>query len=179
MSNKVQISLAGVLQDLKDGMTRAEIGAKYGLNGNQTNRLFANPKLKGKKTMKFSFDVVDDAPDEPIRVFEAKKTGPALVGGFSNRTQASLPLDSNPKPDNEPAGDAPETETVPEVPKPQPEVPVTDPGIAPGPKPETSPYPGMTSQPAPQSSGTNDWGTATTSEAPKKEEPIVEQNGLW
>jgi len=176
--DKVQISLAGVLQDLKDGLTRAEIGAKYGLNGNQTNRLFSNPKLKGKKTTKFDFDLVDDAPDEPIRVFEPRKTEPALVGGFTNRTQASMDIpEVNPKPASEPAGDAPEIENPPAPPKPEPEV--ADPGIAPGPKPEQNPYPGMGSQAAPQPAEASDWGTAPTSATPKPEEPIVEQNGLW
>lgn len=153
--DKVQISLSGVLQDLKDGLTRAEIGAKYGLNGNQTNRLFSNPKLKGKKTTKFDFDLVDDAPDEPIRVFEARKTEPALVGGFSNRTQANLPLDSNPDP-------SPDIAPTPVQPEPQ---VTTDPGIAPVADPQTSPG--------------SAWDTAPATEAKKPEEPIVEQNGLW
>lgn len=65
----IEISIAGVQQDLANGLDRLQIGEKYGLNKSQTKRVFMNPKLKGlkTKTVKVPFVLVDDAPALKIK----------------------------------------------------------------------------------------------------------------
>lgn len=61
-----QISISQVLTDLENGVTRAEIGTKYDITAREVKALFEHPKLKGKKakkTLKLTFDIVDDTPD--------------------------------------------------------------------------------------------------------------------
>jgi len=60
------LTVSQILADLQSGLTRAEIGEKYGLNGVQVKALFNNPKLKNKKTIKVkgaAFVLVDDTED--------------------------------------------------------------------------------------------------------------------
>lgn len=61
------LTVSQILADLQAGLTRAEIGEKYGLNGIQVKALFKNQKLKNKKTIKekgAAFILVDDT--EPV-----------------------------------------------------------------------------------------------------------------
>ena len=61
-----QISISAILNDLENGVTRAEIGANYEISPREVKVLFDHPKLKGKKAKKVftpSFDIVDDVPD--------------------------------------------------------------------------------------------------------------------
>ena len=46
----VRLTVKQILSDLDSGLTRAEIGTKYGLTGADVTRLFKHPDLKGKKT---------------------------------------------------------------------------------------------------------------------------------
>ena len=65
---KVQLTISMILQHLKDGMTRDQIGEKYGLNKAQVKILFRHPKLKFKKTIlpkDLPFELTDDT-EEPI-----------------------------------------------------------------------------------------------------------------
>lgn len=48
--SKTAVSVSDVLQMLKDGKTRSQIALHYHMNRAQMMRLFAHPKLKGKKT---------------------------------------------------------------------------------------------------------------------------------
>lgn len=64
--NKPQISVSGVLQDLKDGLTRDGIAEKYGISKAAVKRLFKHPQLKNKKTIKpreEEFILVDDVTE--------------------------------------------------------------------------------------------------------------------
>lgn len=66
-----QISISQVLADLENGVTRAEIGTKYDITAREVKALFEYPKLKGKKakkTLKLTFDIIDDTEEasEPI-----------------------------------------------------------------------------------------------------------------
>lgn len=66
MSNTITITVSGVLNDLKNGLSREEIGAKYGLNKSQVKDLFQHPKLKNKKTIKVkspAFILEDDTEE--------------------------------------------------------------------------------------------------------------------
>lgn len=59
----VNITVSQILADLKSGLTRDEIGEKYGLNKAQVKAVFSHPKLKNKKTIKqkgAAFILVDD-----------------------------------------------------------------------------------------------------------------------
>lgn len=49
---KIQLTVQGVLEDLQNGLTREDIGEKYGLNKAEVKRVFQHPKLKNKKTIK-------------------------------------------------------------------------------------------------------------------------------
>lgn len=62
---KTQLTVSGILGDLGNGLTRANIQAKYNLTGKDLTALFSHPKLKGKKTTPApSFVLTDDTPDE-------------------------------------------------------------------------------------------------------------------
>lgn len=63
----VNLTTSMVLNHLKEGLTRNEIGTLYGLNGVQTKILFSHPKLKNRKTIKekgVAFILVDDLDDD-------------------------------------------------------------------------------------------------------------------
>ena len=64
-----QIIVEDVLQMLKDGKTRAEIGEFYGLTAGGVKKLFTHPDLKGRRThQKFDFVVVkkEDAVENAV-----------------------------------------------------------------------------------------------------------------
>lgn len=63
--DKKVIGIAQVLQHLKDGMTRDDIAAEYGITKGECKILFQHEDLKGKKTIKKpSFVIVADATAE-------------------------------------------------------------------------------------------------------------------
>lgn len=82
MNEKVTINISSVLEDLKTGMTRTEIGQKYGLNKRQTAMMFKNPKLKGRKTAKVSFELVDDVPDAKVAEEHDEASVSQMVGNL-------------------------------------------------------------------------------------------------
>ena len=47
---QIQLTTAQILADLNDGLTRDEIGTKYGLTKSDVVALFKHPDLLGKKT---------------------------------------------------------------------------------------------------------------------------------
>lgn len=62
MEDKKVIGVVQVLQHLKDGMTRNEIAAHYGITKSECKMVFMDVRLKGKKTIKKpTFTLVDDA----------------------------------------------------------------------------------------------------------------------
>jgi len=70
---KVQLTISMILQHLKDGMTRDDIGTKYGLNKAQVKILFRHPKLKFKKTIlpkDLPFELTDDTEEEKVEAKE-------------------------------------------------------------------------------------------------------------
>lgn len=67
MSGQKVIKVSEVLNDLKNGLTRDNIGEKYGLNKAQVARLFQHEKLKYKKTiLPDTFTVEDDTEEAPV-----------------------------------------------------------------------------------------------------------------
>jgi hypothetical protein len=75
-AQKPKISISEVLKMLEDGKTRKEIGEHFGLSGAATKALFANEKLKGRKTHVNhgeAFEIEDDAPDVQPLVIKPKK----------------------------------------------------------------------------------------------------------
>ena len=74
MSNKVKISIPDVKQDLANGLTRKEIGQKYGLNFTNTKALFQHPELKGLKTKKPFDPAFEIVGEETAQVAEAVAT---------------------------------------------------------------------------------------------------------
>lgn len=81
---KKQISIAGILEDLQNGLTRLanqdgydpQIGSiqeKYELSAAEVKHIFKHEKLKGKKTIKqkeLSFELVDDVVEDVQEVTE-------------------------------------------------------------------------------------------------------------
>ena len=58
---QVQLTVSGILTDLENGLTRANIQSKYNLTGKDLGILFKHPKLKGKKTkVAPKFILIDD-----------------------------------------------------------------------------------------------------------------------
>ena len=57
-----QISISAILEDLKNGMTRKDINAKYELNPIDIKKLWSHEKLKNKKTAKYvsELEIIDD-----------------------------------------------------------------------------------------------------------------------
>ena len=65
MSTKKEITISGTLQLLKEGLTRPEVAEHYGITMADCRRLFAHPKLKGKKALSQpDFVLVDDTVEE-------------------------------------------------------------------------------------------------------------------
>ena len=57
---KVKIKISEVLSFLDKGMTREEIRSFYGLNKTDFKKLFSHEKLKGLKSKKVGFEIVDE-----------------------------------------------------------------------------------------------------------------------
>ena len=67
MSEKKQISVSAVIDDLNNGLSRLQIGEKYGLTARETKEMFKHPSLKGKKAKKVfepSFELINDVENE-------------------------------------------------------------------------------------------------------------------
>jgi hypothetical protein len=72
MSTEKKIGIAQVLQHLKNGLTREEIAAHYGIDMTECRALFKHPELLGKKTHKKpSFVIVEDEETEVVNMTEA------------------------------------------------------------------------------------------------------------
>ena len=60
-TSKQVIGVEQILQQLKEGMTREDIGKHYGLTKSEVKLIFMDSRLKGKKTVKKpTFILVDD-----------------------------------------------------------------------------------------------------------------------
>jgi hypothetical protein len=79
-TEKVKVTVNGILLDLKAGLDRKAIAEKYGLKMKEVKKIFQNPQLKGRKTAKEiedGFELVDDfdgtvaPPTKATRVTEA------------------------------------------------------------------------------------------------------------
>lgn len=58
----IRLTIAQILEDLDNGLTRAGIGQKYDLSGADVSRLFQHAELKGKKTKALpNFIIVSEA----------------------------------------------------------------------------------------------------------------------
>lgn len=76
----MQIKVSEILNDLTNGLTRADIKAKYNLSTAQMKSIFSHPKLKGRKTKQVT---------QPIELVDDMEVSPAPV---PVRIQAELPF---------------------------------------------------------------------------------------
>lgn len=77
---KKEITVKEVLECLRNGMDRKEIGQKYGLRPFEVAALFKHPKLKNKKVIKpkeYSFEIIDDEEDAEVKVATDPEEGDA------------------------------------------------------------------------------------------------------
>lgn len=84
MEKKTRITVSGILEDLRNGLTRTSndkyydeergcIQEKYNLSTNDLKALFQHPMLKGKKTIRqkeLSFVLIEDVEEEVTEVVE-------------------------------------------------------------------------------------------------------------
>ena len=64
MSDKKQIKISEVLVLLEQGKKRSEIATHYGITDADVKKVFAHPKLKGKKAHKEPiWELTDDTDD--------------------------------------------------------------------------------------------------------------------
>lgn len=69
MTEKITVTIKGLLEDLDEGLTRPEIAKKYGLTLTDVREIFKHDKLKDKKARTaprfILIDDTDDAPNQP------------------------------------------------------------------------------------------------------------------
>lgn len=74
MSDKVKLTVNGLLEDLEQGLTRPEIAEKYGLSMSSINKAFKHPKLAGKKAKSVpKFILIDDEDEQQLGLFEKEQ----------------------------------------------------------------------------------------------------------
>jgi len=86
---KKAITVSQVQQDLKDGLDRKAIGAKYSLKPFEVAKMFQHPKLKNKKVIKpkeLSFDLVDDVKSASADAHEGGPLAETVVEPISEST---------------------------------------------------------------------------------------------
>lgn len=85
MSDKKQITISEVLGLLEQGKKRSEIATHFGITGADCKKLFAHPKLKGRKAHKAPiWELVDDVAmvEEPVvEAAEVADAGPETPVG--------------------------------------------------------------------------------------------------
>jgi len=110
---KIQLTISGLLADLKNGLTRDDIGAKYNLNKTQVKQVFKHPKLKNKKTIKPVeplFDLVDDTTAPQLELNLTATPAPEVEEPADNYTQVGVNLtDDTAEPEAEASQATPET----------------------------------------------------------------------
>ena len=77
------VTLSSVLEDLKNGMSRKDINAKYELNPIDIKKLWSHEKLKNKKPAKYvsELELIDDTIVEmPV----TKNINPSVNGPIAN-----------------------------------------------------------------------------------------------
>lgn len=83
MSERQTIVVEDVLEMLRQGKTRDEIGTHYGLNGVDLKKLFQHPQLKGRRTHK-----------EPSFIVVSRAESSVEVGGSN---EGAMPETSEPE----------------------------------------------------------------------------------
>lgn len=71
------VTISAILEDLKNGMTRKDINAKYELNPIDIKKLWSHEKLKNKKTAKYVSEL--ELIDDTIEVDYGKNPLPTTV----------------------------------------------------------------------------------------------------
>ena len=88
MENRAQktMTVTGILQHLKDGMTRKDIAAFYGITMTEMKIHFQHPLLKNKKTIKIPtlvYTLIDDVNElpttEPTKIEEIEVVAEEVV----------------------------------------------------------------------------------------------------
>lgn len=82
MTEKVQLTISSLQEDLKQGLDRDAIAVKYGITKADVKRIFEHPNLKGLRVRKApSFVLIDDvtpANAEVIAVTATPAAAPAI-----------------------------------------------------------------------------------------------------
>ena len=89
MSERKQISVSAVIDDLNNGLSRLQIGEKYGLTAREVKEMFKHPSLKGKKAKKVfkpSFELVDDTANVEEKPAEKNTNDDSVDVGQTDST---------------------------------------------------------------------------------------------
>ncbi len=89
------ITVTMIIEDLNNGIDRAGIQTKYGLDKWEVTQMFQHPSLKGKKAKKvrkLSFNFVDDTAADPNQTSIAVESPDVDV-----HTEASMIIEATPE----------------------------------------------------------------------------------
>ena len=95
------ITVTMIIEDLNNGVDRAGIQTKYGLDKWEVTQMFQHPSLKGKKAKKvrkLSFNFVDDTAADPNQTSIAVETTDAVtMDDVDVHTEASMIVEATPE----------------------------------------------------------------------------------
>ena len=95
------ITVTMIIEDLNNGVDRAGIQTKYGLDKWEVTQMFQHPSLKGKKAKKvrkLSFNFVDDTVADPNQTSIAVETTDAVtMDDVDVHTEASMIIEATPE----------------------------------------------------------------------------------
>ena len=95
------ITVTMIIEDLNNGIDRAGIQTKYGLDKWEVTQMFQHPSLKGKKAKKvrkLSFNFVDDTAADPNQTIIAVETTDAVtMDDVDVHTEASMIVEATPE----------------------------------------------------------------------------------
>jgi len=94
MSDKAQLTVSGIKNDLDQGLSRPEIQAKYGLSTRDLKSVFSHPKLKGLKTKPVPQFVLVDDEEADVIVATPEAVAPEPTPTVTE-VEAEAPLMSN------------------------------------------------------------------------------------
>lgn len=105
MAEKIKLTIAGILADLKAGLDRKQIKAKYGLSSIDLKRVFQHDKLKGRKVSPLpNFELIDDTTDDTAEASEGNGQQATASAAVSNVANTPAP-DQVKEPAKQAAGD--------------------------------------------------------------------------
>ena len=95
------ITVTMIIEDLNNGVDRAGIQTKYGLDKWEVTQMFQHPSLKGKKAKKvrkLSFNFVDDTAADPNQTsIDVETTDAVTMDDVDVHTEASMIVEATPE----------------------------------------------------------------------------------